>query len=804
MKYKIRIILAIFLILILLSQNISIFLINVKATELKYKILMDFYHGGWDGYEGYKTISQLLTEEGYIVEKNFDKPINMINLSRYNAILFTYPKKPPFNQDELNAIKEYVYNGGGLLLVVDTQMYWGDVAPNQVAGLFGVHFYGDFIMLAEIVNFDHPITKDKKQGDLFNPFILWDAAIDRYPSNATILVKATILIRAASTLSNIPNGTNTLEKETQSTNHVAMIALNCGKGRAVFGPCNGLVQPWGKEWYGRNEPNKMLLNTVRWLILPDLTISEIKPVQVIWDCDINDDGKIDLVAGKSTMIRCKVKMLNYETLDKTTLVGIQLQISQYKTYNTEVTIEYLEKNNGIIDFYIEPPASIGDLTILAKIDPENEIKEVDEANNEKSIEITVRDTRGLSIVYVRVESIWPATYGAPTYSEFYDTSINSWQFIKATYPVANNEFENKISLKPFYGSFVPLVGCISDIIGLTYWKFVRGIGDRVVGIVSDNYFPYHKRGNVVGISNPLISRDAVLITNGYWTVAAHEIAHTFGPILQYEEYDVNPPGNPANGYWVEEHKEITNGICFMGYAPPKHTYNYWDGRDVWVCNETFENLFKEFIKIEEDKIYPDVLVIGGIVFKNGTINLTKWYYVENRKIEYPLPGNYSIITLDWNGRMVDRINFTVSFYLMAESHSIIETNVTGFVFPISFAKNIAMIKIQYNNITIFEINPYIKLLHDAIDCIPENAFVKDGIGRRKALHNKINEIEEKIMKNLIIDARNKLKFDLRDKLQKWLIDNYEITYPLQLSKNEILDLVDEIINRLNIQISQGS
>ncbi|MEM2179001.1 MAG: CARDB domain-containing protein [Candidatus Methanomethylicaceae archaeon] len=803
MKYKIRIILVIFLILILLFQNIPIF-INVKASESNYKILMDFYHGGWDGYEGYKTISQLLSEEGYIVEKNFDKPLNMINLSKYNAILFTYPKKPPFNQDELNAIKEYVYNGGGLLLVVDTQMYWGDVAPNQIAGLFGVHFYGDFVMLAEIVNFDHPITKDKKQEDLFNPFILWDAVIDKYPSNATILVKATILIRAASTLSNIPNGTITSEKETQSTNHVAMIALNYGKGRAVFGPCNGLVQPWGTEWYKRDEPNKMLLNTVRWLILPDLTISEIKPVQVIWDCDINDDGKIDLVAGKSTMIRCKVKMLNYETLDKTTLVGIQLQISQYKTYNTEVTIEYLEKNNGIIDFYIEPPTSIGDLTILAKIDPENEIKEVDEANNEKSIEITVRDTRGLSIVYVRVESVWPATYGAPTYSEFYDTSINSWQFIKATYPVAINKITNVISYAPYPGTPIPFFGLTIDLVRLTLRKYKLGVGDKIIGIVSDDYFPYHRYPTWRGASCPELIKDAVLVTNGYWTTAAHEIAHTFGLNLQAEEYDVNPPGNPANGYWVEKHKEITNGICFMGYAPPKYTYNYWDGRDVWVCNETFENLFKEFIKIEEDKIYPDVLVIGGIVFKNGTINLTKWYYVENRKIEYPLPGNYSIITLDWNGKLIDKINFTVSFYLITEPHSIIETNVTGFVFPISFAKNIAMIKIQYNNITIFEINPYIKLLHDAIDCIPENAFVKDGIGRRKALHNKINEIEEKIMKNLIIDARNKLKFDLRDKLQKWLIDNYEITDPLQLSKNEILDLVDEIINRLNIKISQGS
>ncbi|MBO3768892.1 MAG: GNAT family N-acetyltransferase [Candidatus Brockarchaeota archaeon] len=88
------------------------------------------------------------------------------------------------------ACTQYVYNGGGLLEVVDTQMYYGRKAPNQVAELFGVHFYGDLTMDAVIVNFDHPITRDKKQEDLFNPFLLYDAAIDRYPSNATVLVRA--------------------------------------------------------------------------------------------------------------------------------------------------------------------------------------------------------------------------------------------------------------------------------------------------------------------------------------------------------------------------------------------------------------------------------------------------------------------------------------------------------------------------------------------------------------------------------------------------------------------------------------
>lgn len=45
-----------------------------------------------------------------------------------------------------------------------------------------------------------------------------------------------------------------------------MIALEFGNGRAIFGPANGLTQPWGTAHYNRNEPNKMLLNTIEWLI----------------------------------------------------------------------------------------------------------------------------------------------------------------------------------------------------------------------------------------------------------------------------------------------------------------------------------------------------------------------------------------------------------------------------------------------------------------------------------------------------------------------------------------------------------
>jgi hypothetical protein len=52
-----------------------------------------------------------------------------------------------------------------------------------------------------------------------------------------------------------------------------------------------------------------------------------------------------------------------------------------------------------------------------------------------------------------------------------------------------------------------------------------------------------------------------------------------------------------------------------------------------------------------------------------------------------------------------------------------------------------------------------------------------------------------------ISPEEKLKNDIRDKLMKWLVD-YEIKDPLELSKNEILDLVDEIIYRLSLQIKK--
>jgi len=524
---------------------------------------------------------------------------------------------------------------------------------------------------------------------------------------------------------------------------------------------------------------------------PDFWIDKIKPVQVVWDSDINSDGKIDLVAGKSAMVRVEVGMKNYEK-DKQQIVKVLLTFDS-TGYTESRTMGELEQNNRI-EFYVAPPTAVGDQAITAKVDPENEITELDETNNENSVGITVKDTNELYLVYLPVNR--PVTYfgyGPIDMAEYSTTVAQSGKFIKATYPIAESEFTNEGKDNKYYGSPVPILGMLSDTISIWLWgELLTGTSaDRAIGIVPDDYFEYHLTGEAAGITFP--GMHAGLVENGYWTVTAHEIGHTYGlPVSGGEEYITNPPGNSANGFWISERREISDGICFMGFALSKHSFNY-GGRPVWIDNEDYVSLFRQFRVSGSD---PDVLLINGIISKNGTVQLGKLYMVENGTADYITPGNYSIQILDFSKQVLINIPFYTVFEMYVDPKGVVETDFAGFAFAIPYPENSSKILLQYNNATLTEFNPNAKLLHDAIDSIPDYGFIKNPEQRRKALHNKISEIEIKMEEGNITDARNKLEHDVKDKLEKWLVDNYQKENSEQLSKSEITKIVQAIIERL--------
>lgn len=552
--------------------------------------------------------------------------------------------------------------------------------------------------------------------------------------------------------------------------------------------------------------------TVRWdsniytaAPAPDFAISDIKPIQVVWNSDINGDDVNDLVAGKDTAVLVYMGMEGCGGLNKEELLNIRLSFDG-KDYPESKTIAELEENNRI-EFYPASPATTGDQIITAEIHPEYEFEEPDETNNEKSVKITVKETNGLYIVYFPVDGVDPdgpagpepgvpgRGYGELNMSYYSSTVIRSGKFISAVYPVAEGNFTNLPEYKKYYGWPVTLFiqGMRRDVNLIWKWAELSTgtLADRSVGVVPNNYFNYHGRGDLDGVTFPGTPGALVEVDTG--TMAAHEIGHTFGLRQTWdvedpnEEYQTNPPkGNAANGFWVSRKKEISDGICFMGKP----------GARPWICDEDYIDLFQEFRVDKTDP--PAVLLLSGIISKDGTTQLGSLYMVENGIIDDVMPGDYSIEILDAHGQILTNIPFHTGFYAYLDPIGVVETDFAGFAFVIPYPENTSEIKVKHNGQTLTKIRPDRRLLHDAVDYIPKYGFIKNADQRRKALHNKIDEFETKIENNEIQDARNKLEHDIKDKFEKWLVDGYQKENPGQLSKDEVISLVDNILERFDI------
>jgi len=407
------------------------------------------------------------------------------------------------------------------------------------------------------------------------------------------------------------------------------------------------------------------------------------------------------------------------------------------------------------------------------------------------------------LVYFPVDrTIFNSGYGPIDLTQYSETASKSGVFIKATYPVAKNEFTNKKKNKKYYGDPIPWLGLAHDTLALWVWGklLTGGSADRAIGIVPDDYLGYHGHPGTAGMY--VVGVPAALVALDYWTTAAHEIGHSYGlrlgwPLGPGEEYNTNPPGNEANGFWIEENKEISNGLCFMGFAGPKRSFDYNDGRPIWVGDDDYIDLFK---KLRVNNADPEILLLNGLIDKDNTVELGKLYFIKQGKVDDVFEGDYSVEILGAYGEILEDIPFHTSFQIHVDPLGIEETDTAAFAFAIPYPENASKILINYKDETLIEINPNARLLHDAVDSIPDHGFVVQPWQRRKALHNKIDALEKMLEKNNINGAINKLEKDIKDKLEKWLLDNYEKEKPAQLSKIEVLDLVNEIIQRLKLML----
>ena len=405
------------------------------------------------------------------------------------------------------------------------------------------------------------------------------------------------------------------------------------------------------------------------------------PVQAAMGPDISypKDGKIDLVEGKPTAIFVNVSdVLQYVASGEFVDISISDTKGLFNLLSPPATGAELAKNNIMI-FYPNPPSIAGDDEITVAISkgpsllgPWTPSSSWVPPVSTIPTKVTVKNTSELALYYACLNR---TDYGTENEANYGYMFGNSTDFINATYPVSNlivdPDYKNLVGNQSTPGSTLALLRDCQWLAQLAKLKFPKsvavgiGIGpNTTVSQTYSNYFAYHgatdKKGNVaVGVSFGPSTR-GVVVMDGYYTAAAHELAHTFN--LYYgvpEQYVTDYPGKTANGFNVVT-QQLCMGYDFMGLAPYRTTNITWVN-----TTSTFEYLFRNTTVNKND---PEILLVNGIIYQNGTVEFPlTWYHLEEGTPDTLPPGNFALRFVASDGTTIlGTTSFDAPFFMMID------------------------------------------------------------------------------------------------------------------------------------------
>lgn len=221
---------------------------------------------------GSSSFAAMLQEHGFSVSRLTEKPITFDKLKGYNTLILMAPGRT-YSDSEVNSIKEFVSNGGGLFLIGSN---WGyddgdeNFAYNKIAKSFGVSFanneiltdnqsfliYPNFVKITDIK--PHPITNNVPEYyHLMGTYI-------KNPGNSTVLAYSDAsswgdqgFITEGHTQSNNIKDAN----ETSGPLPILSV-MEYGKGKIVF---MGSTGTFVNSFIYRSNGWKLELNSVNWL-----------------------------------------------------------------------------------------------------------------------------------------------------------------------------------------------------------------------------------------------------------------------------------------------------------------------------------------------------------------------------------------------------------------------------------------------------------------------------------------------------------------------------------------------------------
>jgi hypothetical protein len=417
-----------------------------------------------------------------------------------------------------------------------------------------------------------------------------------------------------------------------------------------------------------------------------LSIPPLKPipVQASLNVDINNDLKLDLVLGKPMVILVSLVGTTFQLNDSITVSVL----FEGKPYSRVVTASSLDSSK-IVTFYdaVAP--------ILPSIAGNKSITGIYQVNGGVGIaltatDVTVKNTNGLSLYYAGLSK---TDYGnvAATLNE---NMLQSSQFINATYPVKNVTVTStslSIAGNKRGTASSPYAGMLKDAQAVAQ-QAQLAMGGSAVGVAiapgnaTTGYFAYHGFPGAAGVSfGPAVK--GVIALDGYWTVPAHEVGHTFGLFYGVPEEYVTSPTVTATGVWASAGQWRT-GYSFMSVADNKSTTSTWVN-----TSSTFGYLFKKLTTIPGD---PQILLVNGIIHNDSNGDMRAdfpldWVKMNQGIPDTLIPGNYTLNFVKADGITISNtsISFDASFSMqitvpLENGKYTTATDAAGFSFAITY------------------------------------------------------------------------------------------------------------------------
>ncbi|HLC72535.1 MAG TPA: right-handed parallel beta-helix repeat-containing protein [Candidatus Nanoarchaeia archaeon] len=429
---------------------------------------------------------------------------------------------------------------------------------------------------------------------------------------------------------------------------------------------------------------------------PGVGILDIIPIQVV--------ENVDLIRGKTTLVRVQVEFAEDPTNQTTVVTDLYVNGSLYDTNSTDFTGGQIAN----IDFMI-PGSSfeyVSQVEFKAVL-----TTNITGFNDTYAKTMNVVETRDLNIVFVPVDN--------PT--NFNQAVADSVDFMRKVYPLADDALIDRqkegITISSISGPFKTIRA-----LDRIYRSSVinNEFPDVAVGIVRSNWLQDVLGEPGSGLS--YFTSRAVIAEEDFSNTVAHEAGHVYrlcdensnstwlsGRIIYACDNGDRNNDNQLDGDCEGDGCPTTSLEPLSGYPDNTILHNLMGDEvsNVWIANDSFNQLLDELLTPLQTQTASKRVLISGI-YDNITKSIVfqSTYLLGQGSTDFIdsfTDGDFSLEFLN-DSSIVTNMRFNLSYGLFSADGNFTETNESLFTFTVPYTEDINKILFKENNVIKNEIN----------------------------------------------------------------------------------------------------